>query len=532
MSSSQRAVNELNSVVSAFESKVDGKVSAVDSSMSKIKSTTDRVYNRISDFKREMIENEEKQLAHEIVIRLDQVLKEQYGDHEDIRKTVMGIVKDCDINLVRNQSIQEISEELWITSSRYWLSYALIAISAWINNYRDVANNALRECVRRDPVKATLFFCLLNLRFGRNQVAKAWFREYFKTVDPEKVQNETAIIIQAFLGGIFGSDAELEETVNGIINSWMVELNSKEDIAAELAESYYKYIKTKKGGSSCSYKALPKTCSNYSEIEAYYKDVSKYNTLIREIDALDDAMGEQTDENYKARLDQVLKDLISNYDEEELAVRKDQVYYSLVIEHDGKLEAAKKAYDEYVKLTEEFNIGAQMIKWAVYDNSESTNVHVRKFSLERTKIWYMDAVNKWDTELWQTMPRDYNIRVDTWSCVSNGKDQAEQVEKLKDYYEKNKFSFKYINNGNIVAVIALIFCAGLSFASLYFLVGVALALGFLVFNILKANKEYPIRVENAVALLTSSMTELSDFSAFCERERAKKDELLAKIDYI
>lgn len=182
--SSYNAVSQLNETIDSFKSKVDVKIDSVNTSTASIKATADKIYDSINKFKEDMIQNEEKQLAHENILRIDQILKEQFGDHETIRKTVMGVVKDFDINLVRNSSIQEISEELWITSSRYWLSYALMAITAWINNYKDVAVNALSECTRRDPVKASLFFCLLNLRFARHEVAKKWFYEYLKTLDP------------------------------------------------------------------------------------------------------------------------------------------------------------------------------------------------------------------------------------------------------------------------------------------------------------------------------------------------------------
>ena len=134
-SSSSNAVNNLNQTIGSFKSKVDVKIDSVNTSTSNIQATTEKIYNSISKFKQDMIQNEEKQLAHENILRIEQILKEQYGDHDSIRKTVMGVVKDFDINLVRNSSIQEISEELWITSSRYWLSYAMMAITAWINDY-------------------------------------------------------------------------------------------------------------------------------------------------------------------------------------------------------------------------------------------------------------------------------------------------------------------------------------------------------------------------------------------------------------
>jgi hypothetical protein len=113
-----------------------------------------------------MIADEQMQAAHENILRLDQVIREKFESNIKVRKTVSGVVKDFDINLCRNSTIEELSEELWITSSRYWLSYALIALSAWVNDSKMLASNAVSEAVRTSELKANLFFCLVNLRFG------------------------------------------------------------------------------------------------------------------------------------------------------------------------------------------------------------------------------------------------------------------------------------------------------------------------------------------------------------------------------
>ena len=177
------AISELNQTINTFETKVDVHVQNIHQSSVNVDAATDRIYQKILQFREEMEHGEQKQLAHENIIRIDQIIKEQFSNYETIRRTVMGVVRDFDINLVRNSTIQELSEELWITSSRYWLSYALIAITAWVNNYPDVAKSALAESGRKDAIKTTLFFCLLNLRFNRMEAAKLWFYEYFKTLD-------------------------------------------------------------------------------------------------------------------------------------------------------------------------------------------------------------------------------------------------------------------------------------------------------------------------------------------------------------
>ena len=530
---SYNAVNNLNQTISSFKSKVDVKIDSVNSSTANIRQTTDKIYNSISKFKQDMIQNEEKQLAHENIIRIEQVLKEQFGDHDAIRKTVTGVVKDFDINLVRNSTIQELSEELWITSSRYWLAYALLAITAWINDFQEVAANALSECVRKDPVKATLFFCLFNLRFGRNGVATKWFFEYLKTLDPTKMQQESAILLQAFLNGLFGTDKELENDVNNVIKGWIGELNSDQSIAAELSRSYQKYIQLLPATKQCTYSMLPEVCSNYGAIQNSYSNVSKYEKLIAYIDAMDVELEELNETNYKSRVDAILLNLISNYDAEELELKNQQAYFNYVIDNNGQVDAAQAQYAEAQSMqNESFNIGKQMIKWAVYDDVNQTDVHVKKFGLQNTKVWFKEAIENWALMLQETVPLDFPLVIDTWSGISNGADQNEQVNNMKEYFNNNKFQLMYVNTPNIAAVIVLIISIGLAFVTPYSLIATAVALGFLIFMVIKANKGYASRVERAVNQLNACMMELADFKQYYEHEKDKKAQLERKIDYL
>ncbi len=532
-SSSYNAVSNLNETIASFKSKVDVKIESVNTSTANIKTTTNKVYDSVNRFKENMVQNEEKQLAHENILRIDQILKEQFGDHEAIRKTVMGVVKDFDINLVRNESIQEISEELWITSSRYWLSYALMAITAWINDYREVANNSLSECFRRDPVKASLFFCLFNLRFGRNDVAKKWFFEYLKTIDPTKVQQESAVLLQAYLNGLFGTDKELEHNVNNVIKSWISELNAHQEMADELTASYQKYIQLLPASKQCDYRTLSATCSNYEKIKKSYANVSKYEKLIAEIEAMDVELQEQTEANYKNRVDAILMALISNYDQEELELKNQQQYFNFIIENNGVVEAAERQYQEYQAVQEEsFNIGKQMVRWAIYDDADQTNVQVKKFGLQNTREWFVSAIQNWALMLQETQPLDYPLSIDMWSSVSNGQDQNDQVENMKHYYNNNKFQLMYVNTPNIAVIIIFVLSIGLAFVTPYSLVATAVAFGFLLFRVIKANKDYPARVNASLELLNQSMAELADYKQFYVSSSEKKDVLLSKVEYL
>lgn len=533
MSSSYNAVNNLNETIGSFKSRVDVKINSVNTSTANIRATTNKIYDSINKFKTDMVQNEQKQLAHENILRIDQILKEQFGDHEAIRRTVIGVVRDFDINLVRNSTIQEISEELWITSSRYWLSYALLAITAWVNDYPEVANNALAEGVRKDSIKCSLFFCLMNMRFGRNEAAKKWFCEYMRTLDPTSMNRESAVLLNAYLNGIFGTDKALENDVNTVIRGWVNELRMQQEIAEELTNSYQRFIQLLPSPVKSTYTELPQYCSAAAQVEASYVNVAKYDALIEYVQALNVELEDQTDENYKKRIDNILVDLISKYDQEEQELKNQQEYFRMVINNDGEMEAAEKQYEEYQAVqAKSFNIGYQMIRWAVYDKDEETNVHVRRFGLQNTKIWFKEAVENWAQILQQSKPLDFPLAIDTWKGISNGADQAEQVQSMKDHFNNNKFQLMYVNNYNIAALLVLIVSIGLAFVTPYSLTASALALGFLIFRVIKAGKEYPKRVNEALDRLNACMNELADFEQFYEDNRVKKDKLLSEVEYI
>lgn len=533
MSNASYLINQLDSTINSFENRVDGRVNSVYNATANVHSTANQIYQGIEKFKTDMMKGEQTQLAHENIMRIDQVIKEQFSNHEAIRKTVMGVVRDFDINLVRNSTIQELSEELWITSSRYWLSYAMIAITAWVNNYPEVARNALAESGRRDDIKTTLFFCLMNLRFERMETAKRWFCEYLKVLDPTMLQQETAVLLQAFLNGIFGKDKELEHNVHGLIDEWIGQLNADAEACESLVEAYQNYIQNLNPMGEFPYHALSQFCTNCTDLRNSYRDVSKYDQLIAVLQELDVQMERQDESNYKARVDAVLISLISNYDSEELSLRNQQAYYRSIVDNQGDMEAATAQYEEEQRLqNEHFNIGKQFIRWAVYDDNDETDVHVRKFGLRNTRQWFRSALDQFDVNLQDKCPINFHLSIDTWTGTSNGEDQQEQFTAMRNYFENNKFQNMFVNVPNIAAVIVLILSIGLAFATLYALVGTVLALGFLVWRVLKAIKEYPKRVNAALESLNVCLEQIAEFKRTFADNRRKKDDILRLIESI
>lgn len=546
MSNVYNLINQLDSAVSSFEGKVNVHVRNVDTTTQRIQATTGQVYQKVQQFRNDLMKGEEKQIAHENIIRLDQVVKEQFGNYEEIRKTIIGVVRDFDINLVRNDTIEELSEELWITSSRYWLSYALIAITAWVNNYPEVARNALSESARKDAIKTSLFFCLLNLRFDRVETAKNWFKAYCRTLDPTMLQQETAVMIQAFLNGIFGKDKELEHEVLSILDEWIAIISDNASICEELVQEYVTFMDNLGKTAEFRYEFITAFCTNSSEIQQSFEDASKFDRIAAIIDSMDVESEAQNNENYKSRVDAVLINLITNYDQEELEIKNQQQYYRLVVENEGDIKVAEAQYQQFEELqNENFNIGKQMVEWVIYGDRTNTDVQVRRFALQSTKEWFRSALEKWTSALKTNCPLSYGLAIDGWTGTSNARDLDEQVLSMRNYYENNKFKMVCVNNFNIAAVIVFLIALAITVGSIVsivksgftpaLIVGIVLMLaaaGFLVFRIFSGLKSFAERVETNVRNLQMTIAQIVEFQRFFTENINKTNDILSKLEYI
>lgn len=545
MSSVSGAIRELNGAVQNFGSNVDVHVQNVDTSTRQIQATAESIYQRVDQFRTDIMHGEEKQIAYENIMRIDNIIREQFGNYDAIRKTIIGVVRDFDINLVRNSTIEELSEELWITSSRYWLSYALIAVTAWVNNYPDVARNALSESGRKDAIKTSLFFCLLNLRFERVETAREWFKIYCKTLNPAMLKQETSVMIQAFMGGVFGKDKELENEVVTIINDWIRIISEDAVLCQSIIGDYESYFEKFNVRADFNYNMLSEFCTNCDDIKKSFIDVSKYDKLIELVDSINVEVQPQTDNNYKSRVDAVLMNLITNYDEEEQQLKNEQKYFRLIVDNEGDKETAQVQYDEVLRVqNEHYNIGKQMVEWVVYSD-EQTDVSIKKFGLQSTKTWFQSALENWTTRVRENCPLQYHFAIDEWQGTSNGRDLDEQRTSLKNYFENNKFRLICVNTFNIALLIVFFISLIVTVASIVktangsftfaLIIGIVLLIGsvaVLAFRIISGKKKFAERVDVAVHNLEGAMAQIIEFQRYFSENIYKKDDIIAKLNFI
>lgn len=521
MGSTQQVVQQLHTSVNTFDQRMDNELVKVDQAAYEIDVSTKKIYNKVEAFKTTMKNNETKQIAFENTIRIDQQLEEKLRFYNDVRRVVMGVVHDYDVNLVRNKTINELSEELWMGASKYWLSYALIAISAWIMDNQELANNALSMGMKQDPVNFSLFFALFNMRFGRMKTSNKWLVTYFSQVDPKEPGNELAVLLQAYISGAFGKDPVLETVVRKNIEKWQRELNEDPVVSDDLTKGYYKYISEKKGKKQFTSEILDEFCTNIKDFKSAYEDVSKYEVLYKEMNDIVNASSPSNGGEFKKLIDSLMTQLINLPDEEEQKLLDDKKYNELIIESEGKIEVAEKLYKQYLETRGEIqNIGRTMLRWVLFSNEKEVTPQVKKFSLYQTKSWYTEGIQKLRSEQSLRRPHVFNLSIDIWSGVVDGSDRKGVEKSLEETLNTDKISSTVFHLGNIIGVIVAIVLALIAIPVLKANTWVGIAMfvfaGVTLFVIamitIVAMGQYPKRVAKAKLILDKCFDDIERYN--------------------
>ena len=87
------------------------------------------------------------------LVKIRQEIDKKFGHYDIIRRTTIGILQADDLGIVKKDTISNATEELMLSTPGYWLAPCLVALAAWINDQPDLAEQALREGIKRNDEK-------------------------------------------------------------------------------------------------------------------------------------------------------------------------------------------------------------------------------------------------------------------------------------------------------------------------------------------------------------------------------------------
>lgn len=181
---------------------IDSGVGTVNDNVKVVYDEIGKLAKDFSDFVQIQVRANAKSNAQTRLVQIRQEMEKRFGHYDIVRRTTTGILQADDLGIVKKDTISNATEELMISTPGYWLAPCLVALAAWINDQPELAEKALREGIKRNDEKTSLFFALICRRADRKQAALKWTQRYLANQDEENLDRKTVIILDAFASGL------------------------------------------------------------------------------------------------------------------------------------------------------------------------------------------------------------------------------------------------------------------------------------------------------------------------------------------
>lgn len=425
------------SIISNEINYVDNKVNQVDSNVKLVQNDIQRLATEFREYvDKQMLANRKIQ-AIQNVTDIKAELERKFGHYGVVRRTATGILQANDLAIVRSSMLSNLTEKYMIETPGYWLAPCLVALAAWINNDKSLAERALAEGIRRNDEKTSLFFGLICRRVGREYSSLKWLARYLEAQDEEMLDRKAVIVLDAFASGILGNDTE--NFVYKQIQEWMTNLEEKPGFTERQLESWSNAMNSKRVSVKDElYPYLKKYSPTWGTLKDVLEGANLNNDLYEYFRAIFDKKEET--KKLKEELDKILDSLVTEFDGEELPLKRKEQFEQLVVDNDGSESKAqaqmaleKTVYDDYRDFM-------QLLTDASMNPEESrSSSATQKFATALSRNNILTAFNDITAKNRIKVPYDIEINVDNFNDkTQNGEDEEEILNRFEELIEEEK----------------------------------------------------------------------------------------------
>ena len=404
--------------------KVDALGSHVSSVESQISEVRDDLAALRNDFLTMMEEQRRasalEQAATELV-SVRQEMEKKFGNYGVVRNTMVGILQATDAALVRKATISTVSEELMISTPDYWLAPVLVALAAWINNNRDLAERAIAEAVRRDNEHSSLAMALICRRNHRTGTCYEWLARYFSTQNAAKIDMDSMVYIDAYVNGIFGPDEK--HLCDDYMTRWIGQIQSQTpQFEEKQSQSWAEYFRTYETDGGSKYPALKAVVKEFGYIDKYLGKINAIEKISTGFEGIRNA--EIDSRTLAEQVDSHLMELVNSDDPKERQLREEEEYLLAVKACEGDVTQARRMVNQrrQEKREQTVSIVEQMTRVA-RDKSRGVDHH-KKTALRFLGGYINDGFARYRDEETPDFPQEVTLGLDGWSGRATTGDEA------------------------------------------------------------------------------------------------------------
>ena len=528
---------------------IDGNVDNVNKNVRLINSEVAKLAKEFAEFIKSDTKAKALIRAEARIGNLRDKLKDQFGHHDIVRKHTTGILQADDLELVRRETIETVTEELMLAAPGYWLAPCLVAIAAWLNDKQDLAERAVREAIKRDDEKTSLLFGLICRRANRGVACLRWIQRYLANQHEEQLDRKTVIILDAFASGLLGADTE--GVVETQLEEWLTRLSDKEGFEDQQITQWSEAINLKRKTYTGKYTYLPKYSKTWPQLQNIMEGAYLHASIFSYFENIFSKQSSGLE--LKEQLDEILSSLVSDFDEAELPLRQEYRFSELIIENGGDedrakrdMEIVKSGYDVYKDFTQ------LLTDAAMKPEASRASVSTQKFAIALTREWINKAYRDIIDKNRKAIPQNIEINVDDFNDITmDGKNENDLIRKFDNMIENERADANDANvltgfqkfclwggiSFGVIAVIAFINSA-IFWGLLFFGIGLGWVINhFSKKKVVNANREeirdrFDKKKEDGQAIIRATIAEIVDFMSEFKVKDAESIKVTDFIDQI
>ncbi|BCS31428.1 hypothetical protein TBR22_A06290 [Luteitalea sp. TBR-22] len=522
---------------------VNDKVEAVATLQSETQDRLEALYEEFSEFVAADRKHKERQFAQTRLIEVNQDIETRFGHYDEVRRTTTGILQASDVALVRQETMRSATEALMLSAPGYWLAPALVALTAWFADNRPLAEKAATEALRRDDCKASLFFALVCRRARRLDAGNQWLKRYFQIQNPQAMDREVVLMLDAMANGVFGGAALTE--CSQVIETWLTELELQAGFLDEQRARWMERLDVMTPSvAPGEYPSLRRFSPSWNHFERSLALSRRHAVVLAFFTAIFEG-AIVVPPSLEAAVDSLLESLVTNYDDEELPLRRELRLLQLIVQERGDVNAAKAIMAaEADSFAPQTNFAAMLTNSAMNPEQFGATKATQRYALSRSRNWILTAHKDLLARDRAQVPAAAEIVCASWSGISaDGSNERGLLDSLSTYYaEKIEEAVSAVGMSPVTwIVLAIGVAVGLLFVSSGSIpLGLILMLGSIAYTWTQysglsrrredARKHLEREHEQATQVLKASLAELVDLRREMQREEAKAEEVTAFLE--
>lgn len=415
---------------------IHNDLQTLDSNVGAVNSNIKVVYDEIGSLAKEFhdfvsVQQRANRLnqAETRLVKIRQELEKKYGHYDIVRRTTTGILQADDIGIVKKDTISNATEELMISTPGYWLAPCLVALAAWINDQPELAEKAIKEGIKRNDEKTSLFFALICRRADRKEACLKWTQRYLANQDEENLDRKTIIVLDAFASGLFGADTE--GVISRQMNEWLRHLEEKPGFTEKQTQQWSEAINLKrKPIDTSSYTYLRKYSKTWPVLEDILEGAHLHAEMLEYLIGIFEQ--KVSTATVREQLDDILDSLVTDFDDEELPLRKEEKFEQFIVDFRGDESRARQNMNVEQTAFETHKDFTQLLTDAAMKSETAhSSVSTQKFAFALSRDWVMNAYNDVVAQNRMKIPNEIEINVDTFNDTTvDGQNENELLERF------------------------------------------------------------------------------------------------------